>query len=414
MNILDSVMLALRGIGANKLRSALTMLGIVIGVAAVIALVSIGQGAQASITSQIEGIGTNLLIVYPGQQRTQGVAGGAGTAILSLDDANALNDPVMAPDVSMVAPSSNTGAPVVAGSVNTRTQIQGVTPEYQIVRNWEVASGDFIQPNQVEARSLVAVLGDTTSQNLFDGLNPVDQFIKIQSLQFRVIGVLKAKGGSGFGNSDDVIMVPLTTLQSRLQRQTGFGGVQRVGTIFVTAASPDQINAARDEITAILGERHRVLPGEEDFQVLSQEDMIATLSSVTNVMTIFLGAIAGISLLVGGIGIMNIMLVTVTERTREIGIRKAIGARGRDIMLQFLIESATMSLSGALIGYIVGLIAANAINGMQLAGSALHTAVTPGVTIMALSVAVGIGLFFGVYPARRAAQMDPIRALRYD
>ncbi len=414
MSFFDSVMLALRGILANKLRSALTMLGIVIGVAAVIALVSIGQGAQATIAQRIEGIGTNLLIITPGQQSTQGVRAGAGTANLTLDDAQALSDPVLAPDVDMVAPSSQTFAPIVAGPVNTRTQVQGVTPEYQFVRNWEVAAGDFIQPSQVNARSLVAVLGDTTAQNLFLGMNPVDQFIKISGKQFRVIGVLKPKSGSGGANSDDVVMVPLTTLITRLQSQRGLGGVQRVANIFVTAKTSDTIPAAQEQVSEILRQRHNVASGSEDFSVLTQQDLIGTLSSVTQVMTIFLGAIAGISLLVGGIGIMNIMLVTVTERTREIGIRKAIGAKGRDVLLQFLIESATMSFSGALIGYLVGVVASNMINGLQFGGTSLTTAVTPGVTFMALGVAIGIGLFFGVYPARRAAQMDPIKALRYD
>lgn len=415
MHLLDSVGLALRGILANKLRSALTMLGIMIGVGSVIALTSIGAGTQSFITQQIEGIGTNLIIVFPGQQSAQGVRGGAGTAILSLDDARALNDPVLAPDVDMVAPASQTFAQIVAGAMNTRTMAQGVTPEFQYVRNWEVAVGDFIQPFQVEARSLVAVLGDTTSQNLFGGVNPVDQFIKVQNLQFRVIGVLKPKGGSGFGNSDDVVMVPLTTMQTRLQRQTGFGGVQRVASIYLTATSPAKIDAAKDQVNEVLRVRHRVSPGEEDFQLLTQEDMIATLSSVTMMMTIFLGAIASISLLVGGIGIMNIMLVTVTERTREIGIRKAIGAKGRDILLQFLVESATMSFSGAIIGFLLGVVASNLLNGVQIApGSTLRTMVTPGMAVLALSVAVAIGLFFGIYPAKRAADMNPIDALHYE
>jgi putative ABC transport system permease protein len=390
------------------------MLGIIIGVAAVISLVSIGTGAQTSITQQIEGVGTNLLMVLPGQQSTQGVRAGAGTANLTLEDANALNDPVLAPDVKLVAPSSQAFAQIVAGSANTRAPVQGVTREYQYVRNWEVASGDFIQPYQVQARSLVAVLGDTTSQNLFGGFNPVDQFIKIQGIQFRVIGVLKPKGGTGFGSADDVVMIPITTLQTRLQVDRGSGGAQRVSTIYVTAASPDRIQATKNEISEILRQRHRVTPGNEDFSVLTQEDMIATLTSVTGVMTIFLGAIAGISLLVGGIGIMNIMIVAVTERTREIGIRKAVGAKSRDILLQFLIESATMSFSGAIIGYGAGLFASNLINGMQLANSTLRTEVSPGIAVLSLGVAVGIGLFFGVYPASRAARMNPIQALRYE
>ncbi len=414
MHLLDSVGLALRGIGANKMRSFLTMLGIVIGVAAVISLTSIGAGTQAFVTQQIQGIGTNLIIVSPGQQSTQGVRAGAGTAVLTLSDAGALYDPVLAPDVELVSPVSQTFAPVVAGSVNTRTQVQGVTPEYQFVRNWEVAAGDFVQAFQVESRLLVAVVGSVTAQNLFGGIDPIGQFIAVEGVQFRVIGVLQSKGGAGFGNADDVIMIPLTTLLTRLQVQRGSSGSQRISSIYVTAASPDKIDAAKNEIGDILRQRHRVTPGNEDFQLLTQQDIIATASSVTGVMTIFLGAIAGISLLVGGIGIMNIMLVTVTERTREIGIRKAIGAKAKDILLQFLIESATMSLTGALVGYLLGYLAANWINGRQFVGGSLHTSITPQMTVLAMGVAVAIGVFFGMYPAKRAADMKPIQALRYE
>ncbi|MBI4330091.1 MAG: ABC transporter permease [Chloroflexi bacterium] len=391
------------------------MLGIVIGVGAVIALMSIGEGAQALITDRIQGIGTNLIMVLPGQATTQGVRAGAGTAVLILDDALALNDPILAPDVTLVAPSSQSGAPIVAGPINTRSTVVGVTPEYQFVRNWEVMEGDFVLPSHVDSRALVAVLGSDVATTLFGGINPIDQFIKIQGIQFRVIGVLQRRGGTGFGQADDVVMIPLTTLQSRLQRQRERAGANRIANINVMVADPEKIEDAKEQISEILRERHRVLPGSEDFQVVSQEDMLATLSSVTMVMTLFLGAIAGISLLVGGIGIMNIMLVTVTERTREIGIRKAIGAKKKDILLQFIIESATMSLTGAIVGYFLGLGLSNVLNGVELSpGSTLRTVVTPGISLLALGVAVGIGLFFGIYPAKRAADMDPIQALHYD
>lgn len=414
MKFFDSILLALHGISANKLRSSLTMLGIVIGVAAVISLMSIGQGAQTFITQQIQGIGTNLLIIFPGQAATQGVKTGSGTAILTLDDAKALNDPILAPDVVLVAPASQNVTTIVAGSMNTRSPVLGVTPEYQYVRNWEVQNGEFIMPYHMEARSLVAVLGSETAKTLFGGTNPVDQYIKVQQIQFRVIGVLKPKGGTGFGSADDVVMVPLTTMLSRLQAQRD-RGQNRVSNINVMVSDPENIALAKEQISEILRTRHRVPPGGEDFNVLSQEDMLATLSSVTAVMTIFLGAIAGISLLVGGIGIMNIMLVTVTERTREIGIRKAVGAKRRDIQFQFLIESATLSLSGAVIGYLLGIFLSKLIDGRELAAcTILRTTVTPGISVLALGVAVAIGLFFGIYPARRAAQMDPIQALKYE
>ncbi|MDP2718283.1 MAG: ABC transporter permease [Dehalococcoidia bacterium] len=414
MKIFDSIFLALHGIIANKLRSSLTMLGIVIGVAAVIALMSIGQGAQTFITQQIQGIGTNLIMVFPGQASNQGVRSGAGSASLTMEDAAALNDPIFAPDVAMVAPSSQSQESIVVGSVNTRSPILGVTPDYQFVRNWNVSSGEFFLPSHVDARSLVAVLGSSVAETLFGGTDPVDQFISIRRIKFRVIGVLGAKGGSGRGNSDDVVMIPLTTLQTRLSRNFGSGGATRVSDINVTVLTPDKIEDAKMQISEILRERHRVAPGEEDFTVLSQEDMLATLSSVTMVMTIFLGAIAGISLLVGGIGIMNIMLVTVTERTREIGIRKSVGAKSRDIMFQFLVESAALSFTGAIIGYLLGLLASNLINGANLNGVVLRTTVTPFISFLAFGVAVAIGLFFGIYPARRAAKMDPIEALRYE
>jgi putative ABC transport system permease protein len=415
VNPTESVRVALRALGANKLRAVLTMLGMVIGVGAVIALMSIGQGMQAGITSQISSLGTNLLFVTPGATTSGGVRTQAGSApTLTAEDAQAIVDSGEVPQVAAVAPEVSTRAQVVANGKNTNTQVTGVTPDYLGVRNWTLAEGDFIGDEQVTSKGLVAVLGATTAQNLFGDGDPLGQTVRVNNVNLKVVGVLQAKGSGGFGNSDDVIFVPLTTAQTRLSRtQTASGGktVSQINVQLVDQ-SDGTSSAAVSEITALLQERHRTT--EPDFTVRSQEDLLATASSISGFVTIFLGSVAGISLVVGGIGIMNIMLVSVTERTREIGIRKAIGARRRDILAQFMIEAVVVSVVGGALGILIGAGGSRLLDGIRLGGQAIQTVVATSSIAMAFTVSAAIGLFFGVYPAVKASQLNPIQALRYE
>ena len=415
MNLARTVRTALTALTTNKMRSALTVLGIIIGVAAVISLMSIGEGSEAAITSNIESLGTNLLFVRAGASSQGAVRGAQGSAAtLTLEDANALADPNLAPSVSAVAPQVQTFAQVVAGRENTFTQILGVTPEYLSVRNYQVADGAFISDAQVQARSTVVVLGSSVAETLFGQTSPIGQYIKINGRQFKVIGVLQSKGGTGFGSQDDVVMAPLTTVQYRLASERTTSGGKNVQTINVQVVSADQTDAAIQQITSILEQRHHITTGEDDFTITSQQETIDTLKESTQVWVILLGAIAGISLLVGGIGIMNIMLVSVTERTREIGIRKALGAKRRDILLQFLIEAALMSLIGGAIGVLVGWGISTLLSGMSLGGTTIETVMSVNIPILAVSVAAAVGIVFGLYPAYRAARLNPIEALRYE
>ena len=407
-----TVRTALTGLGANKMRSTLTILGVVIGVAAVISLMSIGRGSQAAITNNIESMGTNLLFVSPGastQEGVRGVLGSAGT--LTLEDAEAISE---APAVVAVAPQVQSFAQVVAGRQNTRTQVIGVTPEYQYVRNFPLAQGDFITASQVKNRAKVVVLGSSVSETLFGRLNPVGESVKIDGVQYKIIGVLESKGGTGFGSQDDVIMAPITTVQARMSRQRTTSGSFTVQSINVQVTSSADIDAATQQITAILEGRHDVTAGNDDFTITSQQDMVQTLKESTGVFVLFLAAIAGISLLVGGIGIMNIMLVSVTERTREIGIRKSVGARRQDILSQFMVESATLSLLGGGIGILVGWGISRLISGLSLSGTTINTVMSADILILAVSVSAAIGIVFGLYPAYRAARLNPIDALRYE
>lgn len=407
-----TVRTALTGLGANKMRSTLTILGVVIGVAAVISLMSIGRGSQAAITNNIESMGTNLLFVSPGastQEGVRGVLGSAGT--LTLEDAEAISE---APAVVAVAPQVQSFAQVVAGRQNTRTQVIGVTPEYQYVRNFPLAQGDFITASQVKNRAKVVVLGSSVSETLFGRLNPVGESVKIDGVQYKIIGVLESKGGTGFGSQDDVIMAPITTVQARMSRQRTTSGGLTVQSINVQVTSSADIDAATQQITAILEGRHDVTAGNDDFTITSQQDMVQTLKESTGVFVLFLAAIAGISLLVGGIGIMNIMLVSVTERTREIGIRKSVGARRQDILSQFMVESATLSLLGGGIGILVGWGISRLISGLSLSGTTINTVMSADILILAVSVSAAIGIVFGLYPAYRAARLNPIDALRYE
>ena len=405
---------ALSSIWANKLRASLTLLGIVIGVAAVIALMAIGRGTQRAITSNIESLGTNLLFVRPGATSQGGVFSGLGSATtLTLDDAYALLDPVFVPSVAAVAPELRSSAQLVAGRENTFTQVVGVTPEYESVRNFPVASGQFISPLHVQNRSDVIVLGATVAETLYGFRDPVGQTLRLNGRQFTVIGVLESQGGGVQGLFDDQVLVPITTAYYRLSSQRTTQGEITVQTINVQVEDGELMDAAIQGIATTLRLRHR-LTGEDDFTISSQQATIETLEETTDTFVVFLGAIAGISLVVGGIGIMNIMLVSVTERTREIGIRKAMGAKRRDIMLQFVTEATLLSLGGGGVGVLLGFGVSSLMNGRNLIGSTLQTSFEGDIAILALVVSAAIGLFFGIYPAMRAASLHPIDALRHE
>jgi len=405
VNFLESIRVSLRALRANKLRSALTMLGIIIGVAAVIAMVGIGNGATASITSQIQGMGSNLLTVSPGQSNNGGVSGGAGSSnSLTMDDVDKIK---IGTSIKAVAPVASSNAQVVLGSGNTSTSINGTTEGYEVIKNVTMARGRYISKEDVSSNARVAVLGPTVVENLLGSANAdiIGQKIKINNVPFQVIGVTTATGSTGFQSSDDMITAPITTVQARLI------GKKTVRSILISASSEELMQTAQDEITATLRKAHKIQAGKDDnFRVQNQADMLATMQNVTQTLTMLLGGIAGISLLVGGIGIMNIMLVSVTERTREIGIRKAIGAKGMDILLQFLIEAVVLSILGGGIGIALGY------GGSSLAGKALtlNTSISMSSVLMAFGFSAAIGIIFGVFPARKAAAMDPIDALRYE
>jgi putative ABC transport system permease protein len=405
VNFFESIRVSLRALRANKLRSALTMLGMIIGVAAVIAMVGIGNGATASITSQIQGLGSNLLTISSGQSNSGGVKGGAGSlTTLSMTDVTKIQ---IGTAVKAVAPVAGSNAQVVMGSGNTSTTITGTTQDYQLIKNVTLTSGRYITKQDVDSNARVAVLGPTVVTNLLGDANAsvIGKVIKINNVPFQVIGVTTATGSTGFQSSDDMITAPITTVQARLI------GKKTVRSILVSATSADVMQTAQDEITADLHKAHKIQAGKtDDFTVQNQADMLATMTGVTQTLTMLLGGIAAISLLVGGIGIMNIMLVSVTERTREIGIRKAIGAKGMDILLQFLIEAVVLSVLGGGIGIVLGY------GGSSLAGKALKMSTSISMTsvLVAFCFSAAIGIIFGVFPARKAAAMDPIDALRYE
>ncbi len=403
MSPLETIKTALNSLGSNKLRAGLALLGIVIGVTAVITLMSIGRGATEQITATIQGLGTNLLFVQPQGQDAQ----------LTLDDANALVDPVFAPSVFAAAPQISTQATLVAGRENTFAQVLGVTPEYLTARNLDMASGMFIRFPHVEQRDEVIVLGSTVSEQLFQNRDPVGQYIRVNARRFRVIGLLESQGGGGFGSFDTQALVPITTAYYRLSNQRTTTGDVTVNLINLQVENVDDVDKGIDEASGVLRLRHRITE-EDDFTVTSQQDTIETLEETTNTLVVFLGVIAGISLLVGGIGIMNIMLVSVTERTREIGIRKAMGAKRRDIMFQFVAEATALSIGGGLFGVAMGFWMTNAIDGRTLIGQSFTTSFSSEFAMLALIVSAGIGLFFGIYPAVRASRLHPIDALRYE
>jgi putative ABC transport system permease protein len=403
---------SLRGLGTNRLRSALTMLGVVIGVCAVVSLLSIGRGSQAAITNRIESMGTNLLYIRPGAVTEEGVRGALGSAsTLTLEDAYAIAD---ISSVASISPETSAQVQVVAGRTNTRTQVLGVTPYFLAVRNYVLAWGEFFTQANIQSRAAVVVLGSAIANSLFPDSDPVGQSVKINSYAYKVIGVLQSKGDTAGGSQDNIILAPITTVQARLSAQVTTSGEKVVQTIYVKVNSERETEEAITQITSLLETRHRITDGEDDFTITSQEETIAALQETTQVWVIFLGAIAGISLLVGGIGIMNIMLVSVTERTREIGIRKAVGAKKGDILMQFLTEASILSFLGGGLGVAGGYIISHLISGISLTGQAIETVITPDIPILAVSVSAVIGILFGLYPAFRAANLKPIDALRYE
>ena len=402
MSPLETIKTAVSSLGANKLRAGLALLGIVIGVTAVITLMSIGRGAADEITGLIQGLGTNLLFVQP-----------QGQGQLTLGDAEALVDPVYTPSVLAAAPEINTGATIAAGRENTFSTVVGATPEYLEARNLDLAEGMFITFPHVDNRDEVIVLGGTVSEWLFQNRNPVGEYVRLNGRRFRVIGVLEKAGGFGFGSFDFQVIVPITTAYYRMSGERTTSGDVIVSLINVQVKDVEQVNEAIEETSGVLRLRHRIT-GQDDFLVTSQQETIDTLQETTNTLVVFLGAIAGISLLVGGIGIMNIMLVSVTERTREIGIRKAMGAKRRDILFQFVTEATALSIGGGLLGVAIGFWMTNAIDGRTLVGQTFTTSFNNQFAILALVVSAGIGLFFGIYPAIRASRLHPIDALRYE
>ena len=416
MDPIEIIHTALEAMIANKLRTALTMLGIVIGVGAVIALVSIGDGAQAAIAANIKSLGANLITITPGATSSGGVSQGAGSApTLTLDDATALSDPSQAPDVAAVSPELNLpfNAPIVYHGQNVTTKINGVTPSYEDVHDFHATYGAWFTDADMTAHSKVVMLGANVAQELFGSSDPTGQTISIRAgrpVALQVVGVLQSKGGGPLANVDDQVLVPLTTLQKQLSNPRSPKGFANVSQIVVSATSSKTIAAAKNEITQVLTQRHRTV----DFTVQTQDDQVAAQTSTTQVLTILLGAVAGISLVVGGIGVMNIMVVSVTERTREIGIRKAVGAKRLDILLQFLVEALTVSLAGGAVGILIGVGASQALNGQKLGGQPMQTVVSAASILLAAGVSIVVGLIFGVYPAYRASTLNPIDALRYE
>mgnify|MGYP000179830408 CR=1 FL=1 len=403
MTVRDAARVALRALAATPLRSLLTALGVIIGVGAVVAMVAIGQGARRNVEQQVQALGSNLLTVFAGTQRLGGVARDAPVQTLTVEDAEAILREV--PGVVGVSPEYTARAQVTAGAANTTTSVSGVLPAFEAVRNFRVARGAFITDDDVRTRARVAVLGQTVATALFGDDDPLGRRIRIRGVTFTVVGVMEPKGATAFVDRDDVIFVPLSTAQRRLF------GVTHVRTIQVQMADRAAMDAGREALAALLRARHRLGPADEDdFTIRSQADLLQTLGGVSQTMTMLLGGIATVSLVVGGIGIMNIMLVSVSERTREIGIRKAVGARRRDVLLQFLVEAVALSVGGGLIGLAVGALGSALIG--RVAG--WPTLLSVPAMLLAFSFAVAVGIGFGLYPAQRAAAMDPIAALRHE
>jgi putative ABC transport system permease protein len=417
MDWLESLNTAWHGLNANKVRSGLTMLGVIIGVASVIALLSIGQGVQESITGSITGAGSNLLFVAPGSFQMGGVQAPSGSAAsLTYADAQAIADPRNVPDAALVAPEFTGNTQVIFGAANINTKVTGATPEYLTAFDMEVDRGRFITAGDVSGRGTVAVLGSTAASDLFGGFDPIGQKIKVSMpgggrVSLTVVGILSPQGGSRFSDPDNAVIVPITTAQTKIFDGRNAQGESLVTSVNVVVGNEEHVDAITDQITTLLLQRHGFKPDEEgDFSVVSQADLLATLTQVTNILVVFLGVIAAISLLVGGIGIMNIMLVSVTERTREIGLRKAMGATRMDILTQFLLEAIILSLAGGALGIALGVGIALLVDKSGMT----NAIITPDAILLAVSFSVGVGLFFGIYPANHAASLRPIEALRYE
>jgi putative ABC transport system permease protein len=405
MQWLMTFRIALRALARNKLRAFLTMLGIIIGVGAVIAMVAIGEGAKATIRNQIASLGTNVLIILPGSNVTGGVRFGSGGVTTLLDgDAKAIGRELSS--VAFTSPIVRRQEQVIAGNLNWGTLVQGVAPEIQQIRDWEIAQGRFLHEGDMDSAAKVAIIGETVARQLFGNDNPLDAVIRIRNIPFRIVGILVAKGQTGQGtDQDDTVMVPYTTMQKRLLRITW------VHTIMVKAISAERVDEAEEQIALLLRQRHRIgADREDDFTVRNLSDIAEAASTTARVMTVLLGSVASISLLVGGIGIMNIMLVSVTERTREIGIRMAVGARSRDIMLQFLVEAVVMAATGGLIGIGLGIGSSEVLKEW----AKWPTLISPAIVAIAFLFSGAVGVFFGFYPTKKAAELDPIEALRYE
>jgi putative ABC transport system permease protein len=405
MSLLMTVRIALKALGRNKLRTSLTMLGMIIGVAAVITMVALGTGAQTQIEDQVKSAGTNMILVNAGNWSFGGVRQGQGSSsTLTVDDAEAIR---ALPGVQYVSPGANTRAQVIAGNQNWSTRIEGTGVDMPLIRSWPTHLGAYFTQQDVQTAAKVAVLGSVVAETLFgEQVDPTGEIIRIRNQPFRVVGVLASKGQSAMGqDQDDTVFVPYSAVQKKLM------GIQYLNNITVSAASAGQTLSTADDIINTLRIRHKIEPGEpDDFMVRTLEEMASVRSETTRTMTVLLASIAGVSLLVGGIGIMNIMLVSVTERTREIGLRMAIGARGKDVLMQFLVEAIVISLFGGLVG--IGL-------GFALSGGVREflewpAVIPPDAILMAFGFAAGTGVFFGFYPARKAARLDPIEALRYE
>ena len=405
MRWLMTFRIALRALARNKLRAFLTMLGIIIGVSAVIAMVAIGEGAKSTIRSQISALGTNVLIVLPGSNVQGGVRAGTGNVNTLVDtDARAMTRELRS--VAYASPVMRRQEQLIAGNLNWGTLAQGVAPEFEQIRDWQIEAGRFLHEGDMDSAAKVAVIGQTVARQLFGADDPIDSVIRIRNIPFRVVGVLAGKGQTGQGqDQDDTVMVPYTTMQKRLMRITF------VQSIVVRAVSAEKVQEAQEQITLLLRQRHRIAEGrEDDFTVRNLSDIAEAAQSTARVMAILLGSVAGISLLVGGIGIMNIMLVSVTERTREIGIRMAVGARSRDIMLQFLVEAVVMAATGGIIGIFLGIGSSELLK----TWAQWPTLIDPVVVAVAFLFSGAVGVFFGFYPAKKAAGLDPIDALRYE